>query len=80
MTTIKLLSAGLVAAVMFTIPADAHESSVTEPDVVTKGNASAPSPAVGFAAVLAFQHRVSANLLRRPTMSPAALATSATMR
>jgi hypothetical protein len=43
MTTIKFLSAGLIAAVMFTISADAHENSVTKPHVVTKGNASASS-------------------------------------
>jgi hypothetical protein len=43
MTTIKLLSAGLIAAVMFTISTDAHENSVTKPHVVTKGNASASS-------------------------------------
>ena len=43
MITIKRLSAGLIAAVMFTISADAHESSVTRPHVVTKGNANASS-------------------------------------
>ena len=43
MTTIKLLSAGLIAAVMFTISAAAHENPVTEPHVVTKGDASASS-------------------------------------
>jgi hypothetical protein len=41
MTTTKLLSAGLIAAFIFTISADAHENSVTEPHVVTKGNARA---------------------------------------
>ena len=80
MTMIKLLSAGLIAAVMFTISADAHENSVTKPHVVTKGNASASSTGLGFAAMLAFQNRTSANLLRRPTMRPAAFATSATIR
>ena len=40
MTTIKLLSAGLIATVMFTVPADAHGNSLTQRYVATKGDAS----------------------------------------
>ena len=45
MTTIKLLSAGLIATVMFTASADAHANSVANRHVAMKGNASVASSA-----------------------------------
>ena len=41
MTVIKFLSAGLIAAAMFTTPADAHGNFLARRDVIVKGNASA---------------------------------------
>jgi len=41
MTAIKFLSAGLIAAAMFTTPADAHGNFLARRDVIVKGNASA---------------------------------------
>ena len=41
MTVIKFLSAGLIAAAMFTTPADAHGNFLARRHVIMKGNASA---------------------------------------
>ena len=41
MTAIKFLSAGLIAAAMFTTPADADGNFLARLDVIVKGNASA---------------------------------------
>jgi len=38
MTAIKLLSAGLIAAAMFTMPADAHGKSPAQRNLLMKGN------------------------------------------
>ena len=43
MTTIKFLSAGLIAIAMLTTPAAAHEHSIVGRHVVLKANASANS-------------------------------------
>jgi hypothetical protein len=43
MTTIKHISAGLIALAMFTTSAVAHENSLAERHVVLRGNASAHS-------------------------------------
>ena len=43
MTTIKLLSAGLIAIAMLTTSARAHENSIAARHVVLKGNANANS-------------------------------------
>lgn len=44
MTTIKLLSAGLIAIAVLTTSAVAHENSIAGRHVVLNGNASAYSP------------------------------------
>jgi hypothetical protein len=43
MTTIKLLSAGLIAIVALTTSAGAHEKFIAAPHIVPKGDASANS-------------------------------------
>jgi hypothetical protein len=43
MTTIKLMSAGLIAIAMLTTSAEAHENSIAGLQVVLKGNANAYS-------------------------------------
>ena len=68
MTTLKLLSAGLIAAAMLTAPAEAHENSLTGRHIVMAHTASAsvagrwifsddriPTPHVGEFAALSHE-------------------------
>ncbi|MGY4501736.1 hypothetical protein ACVWYH_005693 [Bradyrhizobium sp. GM24.11] len=66
MATIKLFSAGLIAAAMLATPAMARTSHVTSRHLAEDAMRTPPRPPAIMTAVSALQHRASVHFLRRP--------------
>jgi hypothetical protein len=76
MTTIKLLSAGLIATVMLATPSMACKNYLAKRHIAKKADASASPPLATLTAMLAFQRRTSAHLIHRQTDKIAMSATT----